>query len=55
VLEASTVPVRETAPGIPWGCTCAYTWAPLAARLVRNGPFTSCPADHTAIDHAPSH
>jgi hypothetical protein len=44
--------VKQAAPPIPYGCICAYTWGFLEARLVRNGPISSCPADHAVIDGA---
>lgn len=35
---------------IPSGCICSYTWGTSASltqvELVRNGPISTCPADH---------
>jgi hypothetical protein len=42
---AGPVTVTET-PSIPMGCVCAYTWAGIPGRLVRNGALSSCTADH---------
>lgn len=42
--------VTKTPPPIPLGCICAYTWASLIGRQVRNGPVQACKADHTEID-----
>lgn len=50
-IAGSLTVVATAPPGIPAGCICSYTNHPEGGgRLLRNGPLTSCPADHAGVD-----